>query len=347
MVSAPKKSNYLPNIFLAIFAVIFTLFAVEVWLRCRGGDDIVVRKSRCIVTDKLPGSWTQDDHRQLLEELKKDDPHASKTVFLLGDSVMSALTTDFPLPIRLDRIKLYNFGVFGYDLPQSLSYLKYLLTRKSPDIIVIGICLNDIMSYQGQMLYIIKQSQDIYNIYNALGPLKNSAIVALALHAYSRYMCTRYNGTPDSLLERDEQAEKKYRGPDVNDAALLSSRKIAEADPRFPRQFLNYFDAYADPKIFFTHFAYPLTELARLGMNGKIRIVVWPADFGTDPYLIEDIHRKIENEVRRHGFQTIDLLKTYKAHCRDDCFSEDRIHFSRYGNKVFFNELARNLRLSH
>jgi lysophospholipase L1-like esterase len=257
--------------------------------------------------------------------------------------VAAVLTADLPAPLSLGELELYNFAGHGYDLQQTVDYLERLLTQKKPDVIVVGICLNDIIPYHGYMLDSI---ENYSSLYSALGPLRSSALVALAARAWLRGKVRYYPAPRDCQLRRDNLAAREYRGDTAPDAALLAGRAAAALALGASWPLLHLFDDYADREKFFVRIARPLARLAALGLKDRVRVAVWPADAGVSPYWLEPISAKIEREARRHGLRTVDLTAAYKAGCRAGCFNGDQIHFNRYASALMLEQIAEAARLA-
>jgi len=171
----------LANTALVLVSVLFSLFAIEFALRFAGyeplkvmaaGKDLVLRRSEHpdIGYELIPGAEGlafKTDVKVNSLGFRSPEPDQSddaRRVLFLGDSItfgseLPAGTT-WPelLAIRLEsrdpRFDVQNLALSGYDVVQELAVLEHRGLTLSPELVVIGLCLNDVGVVSANLEYL-------------------------------------------------------------------------------------------------------------------------------------------------------------------------------------------------
>lgn len=361
----------LANLSLALVAVLFTLFLLELGFRLidydpigvllegnHGGSvDAVLRPSDnpALRYEMVPGSQgiaygtevTINSHGMRDREYSLEKPPDKYRVAVFGDSETFGIFLEIDevytevLESRLaeagHRIEVLNFGVGGYDTVQEVALLESRGVAFDPDLVVLGYCMNDVGVASGNLKHIQNRER-----YGSL--IYRSRVVQFVARKLERIVLARETEMANEI-ERFVADFADSIDPIDDDPALLAlvdrlARLLEEDEPRHVTV-----GWYAAPERV-GRLRFTLRRLAELSREHEFDVALL-----IFPYLRaqEEVHRVaydiVRHEAERQGVAVIEVVEEFVAAGIEGLRSSpnDLIHPNAAGHAIVAGALFEHL----
>jgi lysophospholipase L1-like esterase len=248
-------------------------------------------------------------------------PPSVRRIVVLGDSIAFGTNLDVAdtFPERLEvtygvsgrPVEVLNLAVAGYDTLNEVVFLEQTGLAFSPDVVVVGYCINDLGSHSVNLALIrVLEKYDVLTRHSRLFQWLTSRADA----------AQQLLGQEFQVGESEEEFARTNREwivPVRDDATLrrivggMVERLEAER-PRISHPFLPWY--LSENRIGKLRFAFE--RLARDARDGRFRVVVLLIPFLDDegrPDLYRAAYDVVRHEARRAGFDTIDPTEELRA----------------------------------
>jgi lysophospholipase L1-like esterase len=203
-------------------------------------------------------------------------------------------------------IEVLNMGLGGFNANQAVSFLQEKGLKFSPDAVVYGFCLNDIMDGSSNLDFINKH-----------GFIINSSLLRLrifqfiALYIYKIKAIINLNNEIDTVRTSTAKKTVHSRLIGKNEHALFQNMEQINLLHSRHKKLEPYINHYMSLDRIGT-LRYAFDKLKRMADTNSfdVVIVIIPALYKkNDEYLFFPAHRIVEYEAKRHNFGVIDMLE--------------------------------------
>jgi lysophospholipase L1-like esterase len=335
-----------------VIATAATLFCVEIlvrifWNKLSGQTVIpLTLKTHKISANQLmgyelvPGSVSFEDnawYRNNQDGIRDRDFSRTKSsgafrIAAVGDSGTFGLGLElkdtWPKQLETElqktrsQIEVINFGVMGYNTTQEAERIQEKVLGYSPDLIIIGYCLNDI------------------------GVLSRERTVLSSYKGYHSFLTTGF-GLLDGLL------------PHFKTYLLIKNRLFlkktnADTRPQYSKDGLKVLkkgysgfllDAYQQPENW-NDLTTAFAKIRRLTQPQiPVLFVIYPELNDLSRYLFTEIHDMVKKLCLQNGFLVLDPLADFLSYKSQDVrISEANPHPNALGNKIYAQAISRYLK---
>ncbi len=357
-----QNKKILLNMLMVLIALVVVFGAIELVLRVVGyntlhkfkdGRELILRNSvdPDVIYELTPGSsghaWGTDVRINSLgirggeRVLGGDDVYR---VLTLGDSITfgnflpEEATYASQLEQKLNRddrvSEVLNFGVGGYDIAQYTAQLRHKGVGLEPDLVVVGMCLNDVGISSPNLQYIFKIRKWQEN------PLFKSRTLQLLANMYEKIKLKGWMENQNKPeVFRENYADRITEIGDSETELLGLMEGLGDVYPA---------DWYKSPDRI-GRMRYAMGELSRLARENGFSVVVviipWLELDDEGKYPFGDVHRIIEMEAERAGIETIDpadeFVKVGMLSLRITENPDDHVHPNRRGHEIIAESIAR------
>ena len=260
-------------------------------------------------------------------------------VIALGDSVTFGfdLEEEETFPAQLHQLlnrgegsyEVLNFGVKGYDTLQEVALLEQKGLQYSPDLVVVGFCLNDLETSGREIFgesvrpwldHIALQSQLVWM---ALGQYQRSVQVSRYQQANSPEMFLQQHKDQIDVVAEDEAPLKEI---------------FSQLSSDYPSSL------YADSNRV-GRLRYAFRKLGDLSSQSGFKVVVAVIPYLTDaqPYPHQAAHDLVIHEAKQAGFIALDLLQDFQKQGIETLKlkENDLLHPNGGGNRVIAEALQK------
>ena len=276
-------------------------------------------------------------------EFTRMDP-SSYRILVLGDSVAFgiSLPVEASFPYRTEelirkefpRFEVRNLSVVGYNTFQEVTLLERKGLEYHPNLVVIGYCLNDPMTFAFDLIY-LRRLQEYSNNF-----LFRSRLMLFVARRLDRAHLTTF-------LQ------------DQNDPGIFSRVYRNRIDPIGPEEkFLRRLIRSSEntfPAVYYSHEAhvglirYAFRRLSELSVKNrfKVVIVIIPALEQRDgKYPYRNQHRIVQYEASRFNFDILDTTDQFMKYGMDRLrmLRSDKIHPNEEGHRILAETLASYIR---
>lgn len=366
-----NKKNLLKNILFTLITVLIFLFLLELILRIfgyfplksllkdRGGRHLILQISknkdlkyeltphaqgfsmRCKVKINSRGFRDEKEY-----ELQKKDKYR---IIAIGDSI----TFGVKLPLSATyakqlekmfnpgnrKVEVLNMGCGGYDILQAVTMLEDKGLQFSPDLVVYGFCLNDLVETSPSLAFIRKMAafKDSW--------LLNFRLVQFVIEKLDkRYALRKLLKNREKRKQVDKEAvekNSKYINLVKNDRVIDESIKqissmMNETEGK-NQTWLAGFTMHSRLGMM----RYSFGKLAKLAQENNFRVIVVII-----PWLDEDeyylpVHNLVKQEAGRFGFVVLDLYEKMKDYGlqRLRILEKDISHPNKEGHEIIASSL--------
>jgi len=268
-------------------------------------------------------------------EFPEPKPDGVFRIVAIGDSVTFGfdVAQDEAYPKQLERelnaaaepgaprYEVLNFGVSGYNLPQSVARLRSLALRYAPDLVVYGYCLNDSQasSLEADLLERARDQEQ--------RSLQRSR--AIRLVARSRIFQLVY-----ALLQpRDPAAQETELPEDPGFAATAAGQRDRYFRGLHRRQ---------EPRQRLEAGLAALGQITR-DTGVPVWVAIFPLFVDEDDYPLRDVHAAVAARARAHGLEAVDLQPAFEAARGAEALASDLVHPTTLGHQLAARTLLREL----
>ncbi|MBJ02167.1 MAG: hypothetical protein CMK00_04760 [Planctomycetes bacterium] len=369
---APEQASRMvtPKILLALAALLAPLGLSEAIMRVEGYQPLgaladgrapilTVSTNPDIVYELTPGShgtaWGCDvqinSHGFRDREYSLAPPEGAFRVAVLGDSITfgnhmpASATFTEQLEARMadQGVEVLNLGVGGYDTLNEAALLEEHGVSFSPDLVVIGYCINDVGVYSTNLTYI--KSLERYS----------SAIYNLRVFQYMGVQADRQKLAEDmATANQGEDFLRTYAGriADVSGDAELEQlqNKLANwmaANPQ-PGRGHGFIGSYTEPARV-GRIRYGLDWIQRLADENGFKALLVPIPLINEtnhPEAYDLVHEIVEREGRLAGMDVLNVREAFEGLTAEDLRVRERdtVHLNPFGHKILAEELENWLR---
>ena len=227
-------------------------------------------------------------------------------------------------------VEVLNMGVGGFNANQAVSFLKEKGLKFSPDVVVYGFCLNDIMDTSPNLDFINK-----HGFIMNTSSLKLRTLQFLVLYMHKIKSILNLKNELDALQYSPVENKFYLSQIDRNEYAIFKEMhqlKILRRQYRGFPFFLEFYTAW--DKIGALRYAFD--KLKRMADTNKFEVVIAiiPYFNKTDGrYLCLPAHRIVAYEAQRQGFDVIDMYKKMDGYGLSKLMM-DRIHPNAQGHEM-------------
>jgi lysophospholipase L1-like esterase len=356
------KQGLLSNLLLSLVALLSVATAFECGLRLYGYDaglrpkeqgDQVFRASAHpdVRFEPTPGSsttvWGVDvsiSSRGLREPEPVEGWDPDRSVVVLGDSIAfgNFLEVESTFPRQLQKallaededVEILNLGVGGYDTIQEVASLELRGLQYRPDVVVVAYCLNDagIVSMNLAHFDLLDALEN-----NPLFRLQTVQFLTKRLKRLRLKLWSVYRNNP--FVFRRHYASMIDPIGDDEEELLALMETVSSDHPA---------DWYRDrDRVGRLRFAFRrLRDLSREGGFGVVVAIVPWLTGDTEEYHHAAVHRIVELESERAGFDSVDLVAPFMRAGLDGLRirSADPVHPNEAGHRIIAEALAAYLR---
>lgn len=359
-----------PKILLALGALLAPLGLSEAIMRVEGYQPLgaladgrapilTVSTNQDMVYELTPGShgtaWGCDvqinSHGFRDREYSLAPPEGAFRVAVLGDSITfgnhmpASATFADQLEARLadQQVEVLNFGVGGYDTLNEAALLEEHGVAFSPDLVVIGYCINDVGVYSTNLTYI--KSLERYS----------SAIYNLRIFQYMGVQADRQKLAEDmATANGGDDFLRTYAGriADVSGDGELArlQGELTEwvaAHPQ-PGKGHGFIESYTEP-IRLGRIRYGLDWIQRLADEHGFQALLVPIPLlheAAHPEAYDLVHEIVEREARLAGLDVLSVRDAFEGLTPEDLRvrAGDTVHLNPFGHKILAEELESWLR---
>ena len=329
--------KFLLRVAVVTVATLMPLAAIEIGLRAYGyeafrwSDRVNPQLLTATGNDALPyvltpnaagRGWDTDvvvnSHGFRDREFTESNENHALRVVALGDSITFGsriADPDVLYPKRLEHLlrrhrisrnaQVLNFGVTGYDVLNDVELLRVRALRFHPDIVVIGLCVNDIGYSSTAMTYVTAQRYVGH-------PIFRLRVAQFVLGSVLRIL-TSSQSREDETVQSFARINRSHIAPVEHDGELLDAmdRLTKERPARHEQDVVRWWTEL--PRIGYLEYAFG--KLRDFGRESGFAVVVAPVPLLDDTRVDE---WRIVNEIIRHeslkfGFHVIDLSGPFEA----------------------------------
>jgi lysophospholipase L1-like esterase len=277
-------------------------------------------------------------------------PEDTYRVVVIGDSVAfgNNLPEDKNYPALLERlfaesqqhVEVLNLALGGYDTLQEVATLEEIGLQFSPDLVILGYCINDIGIASGNLNYIKR-------LKNYGSPVYRSRLAQFIRVQLDRVELIQYNKSANNR-ENFDSIYKNMQADISHDAALGEKMQRLST-------LLDALPVEKKPGYFFTRdytqtsrmqrLRFALEQLKSLQQKNTFQVLVL-----FTPYLIEDktsqpiyqaVYAIIEHEIKRQDFPSLNLYQRFADAGFDKIIlkKNDGVHPNLQGHEIIASEL--------
>ena len=362
---------------LSLFAVLLALVGAEVMLRIMGyeplgalarGRELTLRVSQW---DDLGYQLTPNAETRAWRTTVQTNSHGFRDreypfekdgrfrILVIGDSISfgKGVAVEDVYPERLERalsetlgrsVDVINLSVGGYDAVQEVASLEHLGLAFDPDLVVLGLCTNDIGDASVNLDYI----RSLETLQSPLYKLRTVQFVRVTWDRLEKAY-NLFTGRDDEVFA---EAKARYIAPLGDDPELTTlmtqvaefAERIKSEDPMAAVGRSARVRAWYGSEAHVGMLEYALARLARLSREGgfPVFVAILPK-LETDPTQ-EWVHGILAHQVRKHGFPYLDLRPAFDAAGPEDMrvSPNDLWHPDAAGHALIATELEAALRAS-
>jgi len=364
IVHESSRRKTISNLLLIIFSIVITGMILEAVLRAIGyhpfkellnGRELIIRPSEIKqrtyeATHNAEGyAWgTQikiNSYGFRDKEYRLEKGSGVYRIITIGDSITfgNFLPTEDVYPEQLEAlyeaegktVEVLNLGLGGYNTLQEVSTLEQIGIQFSPDLVVVGYCINDIGDTSPNLRYIQaaqKYGSSIYHL--RLIQLIQSRIDKINLTEYSRIINSH---------DRFVRDNKDYIVDVVDDQELNNRINHLQSRLKVDKNELNYFVPMYLSRPHLGKLRYALEKLKTLQDQHGFHVIVLIIPVLTESH--QDIYRAVynvtEHEFYRVGFDVINVYDVFESSQFNRLLIRewDIIHPNKRGHRLMANQL--------
>lgn len=335
-----KLKNLLVNFFVSIISILFLAFLLELILIAFGysplkpffkdeeGRHLIIRESKNqnILYELTPlaegYAWGCDvsinfwGFRDKEYNLKKDGTYR---IITIGDSITfgNYLPLSDTYAKQLEKmfndknkaVEVLNMGCGGYSIMQAISFLQEKGLKFSPDVVVYGFCLNDLMDESLNLMWVEK-----YIFASKISILKSRLFQLVAVQLYKTKLIRKLQREIKKIKEAkfSEQIESGLYSGLMNKDKSEIGDNIEKINTILDRHKMipNFLWTYRDLKRI-GRMRYFFNELQRMSElnNFEVIILIIPyLEKENEEYLSFSAHNIIRYEAEKHNFAVLDIF---------------------------------------
>jgi hypothetical protein len=269
-------------------------------------------------------------------------------VIVLGDSLIFGIgmESDHTLPRRLEaylrrrNIEVMNFGVPGYNIADEAKFLQNTGLQFSPDLVILGICVNDAGIFSGELpLAAVLGQMDRF-------PIRYSRVLQTLAVNVSRFKLriTGTNRKPafEEVLRIKYGIRSSEVSPDAVLDGLMEQLRKVQLDGLKEGSMTTWYESRIHTGVL----KKGLLEIKRLSeaSHFKVLAVLFPYLAADNADRWQIVYHIIEHEVSIAGFDFISLEPDFKRAgfenvqrvqvASDGKHHRDPLHFNRLGSEL-------------
>jgi lysophospholipase L1-like esterase len=366
-------SRFIVPICMVFGGIFLAILALEAVLRIAGYDPVrsrfrsyagkqegIIRRSRIpgLDYDLTPnarrvafGATVAINSHGFRDREYETEKRGKYRIIVLGDSLIFGLGTSIEeaLPKRLESyltkenpdIEVMNMGVIGYNIIDEAKFLENVGLQFSPDLLVLGICVNDAGIYSGE-LTLVSLLDRIERF-----PVNSSRVLQLLAINLADFKLPGIGGrdgqrSVENDLQRRYGIDPSTTGPDLVLDQLMGELRGIKLTPQKQNSMTSWYESK-------THIGVlekGLLQIKNLSDKHRFRVisVLFPYLGSENPDRWRIVYRIIEHEADKMGFDFIDVSSDFKHFGFE---SLQRLEFSSdgklYRNSLHFNKLGHDV----